>query len=302
MAKNVEFTKKIIEGQICLFSNIKNTSKSITFIIIPGNPSIVELYVKFAEIFIKKFNYPVIISSLASNTPKDFTLEKAIKLKQNFFEYLFSVNPNSKYIVLAHSIGNYILIRALQKIKNTKQIISIYCLFPALQNLYKSFTLQYKIISYNKIIINLIAFFSKLFQIMPLCLIILFFKIISDIPPEHVECFARNATPSITKQMLLLTQDEGNYIKEYSNDFLEFMNENSYRLRMIYGKYDVYGNEETAKTFHQLVPNANLKIINILHAFVLGYSQDVFDEIYDLIKNDIDNYSKDKYNISNNNK
>ena len=293
MAKNVEFTKKIIEGQICLFSDNKNTSKSLTFIIIPGNPSIVELYVKFAEIFIQIFNYPVIITSLASNTSKNFSLQKAIKLKQNFFEYLFNLNPNTKYIVLAHSIGNYILIRALQKIKDSKQIISIYCLFPALQNLYKSFTLQYKIISYNKIIINLIAFLSKLFQIMPLCIIILFFKIISDIPSDHVECLARNATPSITKQMLLLTQDEGNYVKEYSDDFIEFMNENSYRLRMVYGKYDVYGNEETAKKFHQLVPKVYLKIVNILHAFVLGYSQDVFNEIYDLIKNDIDNYTKD---------
>jgi hypothetical protein len=48
---------------------------------------------------------------------------------------------------------------------------------------------------------------------------------------------------------------------------------------MIYGKFDCYGNEETANKFHQLVPNAILTIVNILHAFVLGYSQDVIDEI-----------------------
>ena len=300
MPKNIEFTKKIIEGQICLFSNIKNTSNSLTFIIIPGNPSIVELYVQFAELFIQKFNCPVIISSLASNTSKNYSLEKGLKLKQNFFEYLFNTNPNGKYIVLAHSIGNYILIKSLQKINDSKQIIAIYCLFPALKNLYQSFTLQYRIISYNKLIINLISFLSNLFQILPLCLIILIFKIISDIPGEYIGCLTRNATPSITKQMLLLTQDEGNYVKDYSNDFIEFMNENSYRLRMIYGKFDCYGNEETANKFHQLVPNAILKIVNILHAFVLGYSQDVFDEIYDLIKKDIDNLNKG--NISDNNK
>ena len=283
------FTKKIIEGQQCLLSNNNIISSSpLTFIIIPGNPSIAELYKEFAELFIKKYKYPVIISSLASNTSKNYSLEKAIKLKQNFFEYLFNINPKGKYIVLCHSIGNYIFLKSLQKIKDTKQVISIYCLFPALQNLYKCFPLQYKIMSYNILIINFIAIFSNLFQILPLCLIILFFKAITDVPSTHVECLARNATHSITKQMLLLTRDEGNYIKEYSNDFIEFMKENSHRLRMIYGKFDRYGNEEVANKFHELVPNAYLKIVNILHAFVLGYSQDMFDSISDLIQKDID--------------
>ena len=283
------FTKKIIEGQQCLLSNNNIISSSpLTFIIIPGNPSIAELYKEFAELFIKKYKYPVIISSLASNTSKNYSLEKAIKLKHNFFEYLFNINPKGKYIVLCHSIGNYIFLKSLQKIKDTKQVISIYCLFPALQNLYKCFPLQYKIMSYNILIINFIAIFSNLFQILPLCLIILFFKIITDVPSTHVECLARNATHSITKQMLLLTRDEGNYIKEYSNDFIEFMKENSHRLRMIYGKFDRYGNEEVANKFHELVPNAYLKIVNILHAFVLGYSQDMFDSISDLIQKDID--------------
>ena len=292
MSNNIKFSKKIIEGQICLFSDINNDSSKLIFIIIPGNPSIPELYTQFSSLFIKKFNFPVIISSLASDTSKDYSLEKAINLKQNFFEYLFNTNQNTKYIVLAHSIGNYILIKALQRIKNSEQIIGIYCLFPALRNMYQSFTLQYKIISYNNIIINIISILSKLFQILPLCIIILFFKLISDVPSNHVECLARNATPSITKQMLLLTKDEGCYVKEYSKDFIEFLNKNSDKFRMIYGKFDVYGNEETANNFHKLVPNATLKIVNILHAFVLGYSQNVFDEIYELIKKDIDDNIK----------
>ena len=72
MSKSFDFIKKIIEGQYCLFSNKDNTLSPLTFIIVPGNPSIEELYIEFGELFIKKFNYPVIISSLASNTPKIF--------------------------------------------------------------------------------------------------------------------------------------------------------------------------------------------------------------------------------------
>ena len=292
MSLEVKFSKKIIEGQICLFSDNNNDTNPLTFILIPGNPSIPELYVQFATLFIKNYNYPVIISSLASNTSKNFSLEKAIKLKQNFFEYLFNSNPSGKYIVLGHSIGNYILLKSLQKLKDSNQIIGIYCLFPALKNMYESFTLQYKIISYNIIIINIIAFLFNLFQILPSCLVILIFKLISDVPEPYIESLARNATQSITKQMLLLTQDEGKYVKEYIIDFIEFMNNNSYRLRMIYGKNDRYGNEETAKKFQELVPKATLKIVNILHAFVLGYSQDIFNEINDLIIKDIDNFNK----------
>ena len=290
MSKSFDFRKKIIEGQPCLFSNIDNTLSPLTFIIVPGNPSIEELYIEFAELFIRKFNNPVIISSLASNTTKDFSLERAIKLKKNFFEYIFNTNPNGKYILLCHSIGNYISLKSLQQIKQTKQIIGIYCLFPAILNLYKCFPLEYKIMSYNFILINICAFLCNLFKIMPLCLIILFFKIISDVPSNYIECLSRNATQSFTKQMLLLTKDEGDYVKEYTDDFLKFTKENSYRLRMIYGKFDRYGNEEVANKFHELVPNATLKVVDILHAFVLGYAQDTFNEIYDLIKKDIDKF------------
>ena len=54
MSTNIQFTKKIIEGQHCLLSNTNITSSPLTFIIIPGNPSIVELYKEFATLFIKK--------------------------------------------------------------------------------------------------------------------------------------------------------------------------------------------------------------------------------------------------------
>lgn len=294
MSKNDEFSKKIIEGQECLFSNSYSNSSPLTFIILPGNPSVTELYIKFATLFIQKFNYPVIISSLASNKGDGYSMEKAIKLKQNFFEYLFNINPKGKYIVLGHSIGNYILIKSLQKMKENKQIIGIYCLFPALLNCYKCFPLLYKVISYNYLVISICAFFCNLFKFMPLCLVILIFRMLSNVPKNYVECLARNASQSFTKQMLLLTKDEGDYVKEYSDDFIKFMNENSYRLRMIYGKNDRYGNENVANQFHKLVPNAILKIIDIVHAFVLGFSQEVFDEISDLVKKDIIKFEENK--------
>ena len=54
-----------------------------------------------------------------------------------------------------------------------------------------------------------------------------------------------------------------------------------------YGKKDRYGNEKIANNFKKIVPNAKIKIVDILHAFVLGYSQDMFNAIVDMINDDL---------------
>ena len=288
MDKENIYTKKLIEGQYCLFSDNYNASSPITFIIIPGNPSIAELYIQFANLLKKQYKYPVIISSLISNDSKTYSLERCIEYKKKFFEYLFKNNPNTKYIVLGHSIGNYILFQALRRINNINNIIAIYSLFPALQNLYSCFPFDYKILTFNYLIIYLFSFFIKLLKIFPLCLTILFFKMVSDVPSDKVECLINNIDYSSIKQILFLAKDEGKYIKDYDKDFIEFLNNISPKLRMIYGKNDRYGNEKIAKKFKELVPNAQIKIVDILHAFVLGYTHDIFNEIVDMINSDID--------------
>ena len=289
MKKNEDNTyiKQLIEGQYCLFNDINNKSSPIAFIIIPGNPSIAELYIQFGNLLTKQFKYPVIISSLLSDNTKTYSLEKCIEYKKKFFEYLFKNNPNTKYIVLGHSIGNYIIFQALKKIKDINNIIAIYSLFPALQNLYTCFPLDYKILTFNYLIINIFSFFIKFIKFLPLCFIILFFKLVSDVPSDKVECLINNIDFSSIKQILFLAKDEGKYIKEYSKDLIEFLNKISLKLRMIYGKNDRYGNEKIAKKFKELVPNAKIKIVNILHAFVLGYTHDLFNEIVDMIRDDL---------------
>ena len=295
MKKNNDYTKQLIEGQFCLFSDIFDTTSKITFIIIPGNPSIAELYIPFGNLLKKKFNYPFIISSLISNDLKEYSLKKCIELKKNFFEYLSKINPKGKYIIIGHSIGCYILINALKNLKNINNFIGIYCIFPALQNLYNCFPFIYKVITFNYFIINILSFLNKILKILPLYLIILIFKFFSDIPSNYIKNILDNVDYSSIKQILFLAKDEGKYIKGYNNDLLEFMNKISNKLRMIYGKNDRYGNEEIAKKFKKIVPGVNIKIVNILHAFVLGYSQNIFEEIKGMINNDlINNIDKSK--------
>ena len=293
MKKHNDFTKQLIEGQYCLYSDVFNISNPITFIIVPGNPSIAELYIPFGNLLRDKFNYPVIISSLISDDLKTYSLEKCIEYKKNFFGYLFKINPKGKYIILGHSIGCYILLQALKRLNNIDNIIEIYCLFPALQNLYSCFPNIYKVITFNYFIINIFAILIKVFKILPSCLVILIFKFLSDVPNNFIECLINNVDYSSTKQILVLAKDEGKYIKEYNYDFIEFLNKISHKLKMVYGKNDRYGNEEISKKFRELVPGANIKIVDILHAFVLGYSQDMFAEIKNMIFDDLKNFNNE---------
>ena len=97
---------------------------------------------------------------------KNYSLQKVIEQKAHFFEYVFNMNPSGKYIVIGHSIGNYILLKAIQNLNDSNQIIGIYTLFPALQNLYKGFPLKIKILTNNIIITNICAILSLNFTIM----------------------------------------------------------------------------------------------------------------------------------------
>ena len=287
MEEYKNYTKRIIEGQYCIFSDINNDSSPITFIIVPGNPSMPELYIHLGNLLTKKYKYPFIISSLLSNDPKTFSLEKSIELKKHFFEYLFNNNPKGKYIVIGHSIGCYISLNAMKKINDLNQIIGIYCIFPALKNLYNCFPINYKIITFNFLIINILSCLLCLFKIMPFCLINFIFKLFTNIPKDKIEFIIPNLIPSLGKQMMILAKDEGKYIKEYNSDFILFLNKISDKLNLIYGKKDRYANDKIAKEMKGLVPNANIKIVDIQHAFVLKHTQEIFEIISNMIKYDI---------------
>ena len=146
-------------------------------------------------------------------------------------------------------------------------------------------------------IINIFAIFIKILKYLSLFIIILFFKFVSDVPSDKVECLINNIDFSSIRQILFLAKDEGKYIKEYSQDLIDFLNKISHKLRMIYGKNDRYGNEKIAKKFKELVPNATIKIVDILHAFVLGYTHDIFNEIVNMIDEDNNNCEKWLYII-----
>ena len=54
-----------------------------------------ELYIHLGNLLTKKYKYPFIISSLLSNDPKTFSLEKSIELKKHFFDYLIIIQKGN---------------------------------------------------------------------------------------------------------------------------------------------------------------------------------------------------------------
>ncbi|EKE41829.1 hypothetical protein ENUP19_0361G0005 [Entamoeba nuttalli] len=282
---NIQFTYNIICNQHCLFSSEKIDSP-LAFIVVPGNPSIIEFYKEFSCALIELFNYPTIIVSLCKNGEHSLGVHQAIHLKIQFFNEIFQKYPNTKFIILGHSIGNYITLQALRQIDQSR-IVGYYGLFPALINLKQSFCTLYKIITYSPFIIACLAFSTHLLQLLPLSLITFFFSLVTDVPKQYIPILKHHLDPQMTGQMLSLCKDEGIQIKEYPDDFIQFLNSFHSKLHLIYGKNDVYGNENVARDMMQRCPEAQITITDILHAFVLGYVQNVIEVISPMLKETI---------------
>ncbi|KAL7714827.1 Lipid droplet-associated hydrolase [Entamoeba marina] len=262
---SISFVKHIINDTPCIFAGELRNSP-LAFIIVPGNPSINELYTEFASLLIHSFNAPVVITSLASSSSNKLSLGEAIHMKQTFFQTMFEQHPNTKYIVLCHSIGNYITLKALQQLSNHTQILSFYCLFPAIKNLSESLSVEYKILSRFNFIIYFVTFFLHLLAFIPLVLLKWFFRVFADVPSNYAAVLAATLTPSLLSQMLMLCRDEGYYIKDYEEQFIQHLNEFGDNLKMIYGRFDKYGNEDAARTIQELCPKAKIQVIDTLHA------------------------------------
>ncbi|ELP84872.1 hypothetical protein EIN_284480 [Entamoeba invadens IP1] len=283
----MSFEKKVVSGQPCLVKgNIMNSP--IAYVIVPGNPSILELYEDFANQMIKRYPSPVIISSLQKTAGYTITLSETVELKKRFFEDLFATYPNTKFIIFAHSIGNYISLNALKQLPSSlckEKIIGFYSLFPALKNMYPTFTTLYRVLTWSYLFIYLLACLTHLMKVVPLSVVMFVFNIFSDVPHQYIKAIKDGLTPEITGQMLSLCKEEGVHIKEYQQDFIDFIQSMKDQMHFVYGKHDVYGDETVANEMMTICQDASFVVTNTLHAFVLGYVEDIVDIVAPLVRN-----------------
>ncbi|KAG1169127.1 hypothetical protein G6F71_008639 [Rhizopus microsporus] len=124
-----------------------NTNKTVLFFI-PGNPGLVEYYAPFLDNIYQNLQSPLLeiigVShkghsvNYHADTARDKTLysfEDQIQHKIDCLDTLIKENgPETKFILIAHSIGSYIAAEMLKKRPN-HGISRIIALFPALQNI-----------------------------------------------------------------------------------------------------------------------------------------------------------------------
>ena len=282
---NTRYTRRNVLNQPCLFSS-EPIQSPIIFLIIPGNPSIIEYYKEFSDQLISLFNYPSIIASMHQDNETRLTVQQAIDLKVQMLQHFTTIYPNSKFIIFCHSIGNYVTLNALNSIDQSK-IIGFYGLFPALAYLREAFCTMYKIVTSSPLMITVCSYMVNIFKIIPRSLSVKVLNIVADVPERYCDIIVNHLDYPLLSQMLFLCKDEGKTIRGYSDEFVQYLNSLGNKLHLIYGQNDVYGNKDVAEDMKFRCPNAHIEIIDCVHAFVLGSVQTVIDVIEPLLKQDL---------------
>ena len=282
---NERYQKEIICNQPCLFSS-DHIQSEIIFLVIPGNPSIIEYYIEFSDQLISLFNYPVIIGSLHQENETRLSVEQAIHLKIELLNEFIRRYPTSKFIIFCHSIGNYITLHALRTI-NQEKILGFYGLFPALAYLQEAFCTMYKIVTSSSLAITTVSYMVNILKILPHDFTLKLLHKIADVPERYCDIIINYLDYPLLSQMLFLCKDEGKTIRDYTVDFIEYLNSLNTKLHLIYGQNDVYGNKDVGEDMKFRCPKAQIEIIDCLHAFVLGSVQQVIDVIEPMIKQDL---------------
>jgi len=134
---------------------IENESEYV-IIFIPGNPGIIEFYDRFLEEIYKRCQIPVFGLSYPGHNSSQtalvrrvckalykesrcncvFTLEEQIQHKLDFIDQY--IDSNKKVILLAHSLGSYITLNVIERMKITNQLTHVVLMFPVFERTMES--------------------------------------------------------------------------------------------------------------------------------------------------------------------
>lgn len=251
--------------------NWMNHSKCV--LLFTGNPSIPELYFEFSKQISKKYpDVPILIPAFYEAKPIKITLEYIITEKSKFLERLHDSCPKTKFIILAHSVGSYVSLKALIRSPDfsSYNLKAYFGIFPTIENVRIGIAPFLHLLSNYPIILFLVSlFFRFIYWIMPLFLYKKFLSFFIGIPNSTLNYAARGFLYPQMMQALYMAVDEIKSMNDLTDDMKEFCNEKQSKMRMIYGKKDKYTTYEMFRSFKESYPKAECDIVDIEHAFIL---------------------------------
>eukprot|EP01133_Synstelium_polycarpum_P000208 gene208-252_t len=246
----------------------------LKFIVIPGNPGMVQFYTEFIKTLYVALGsqHDVIgISHLGhcGRIEEQFTLEEQIEHKVIFLQHLlhtrFNGQPNVEFVLIGHSVGSYISLKLTQRHGTTLNIVKEVNLFPTFRNLYEGLSPMIKVAVQDRFrgivanILNVVpAFVTR--------------TVMSVIMPQSTDEF--NVNYWSASNILFMAHDETREICELDDECKSLFGSRLDDLLFIYGTSDPYTPKSFFEDLVAAYPSGNIEYApeGVPHAFVLSHA------------------------------
>lgn len=193
-------------------------------------------------------------------------------------------DKNAKLHLIGHSIGAWMLTELLHKNEHlTERISSVNLLFPTLQ--------KFSATKYGKLVNNFVRYlhiiillFLFIIQLVPTIrmLGIRLYLYINSLPSSYVKRITIYLNPMVQEKSMLLAYEVMDKIHELNVDAIDHV---KHMTNVLYTEEDVWVPIHHIKDLKRFVPQVNLKLVNVEHAFVLKSSVLVGEVVGNLISN-----------------
>lgn len=194
------------------------------------------------------------------------------------------IDKNSKIHLVGHSIGAWLILELLNNHESIyKKVSSINLLFPTIQKMAES----KNGIFFNNVLrrVNvLIVMLFSLFSLLPLRLrlyaIRLYLKFYS-LPPHYTDRILKYLNPKVGEKVLFLAYDEMDTVTVLNTEALDKV---KHLTNVIYSNRDGWAPVHYMDDLKMFQPHLQMKEVDINHAFVLKYSEQVAEMVSNFIK------------------
>jgi len=238
----------VVFGNICtdvyrLESCSPKSFSNLKIIVIPGNPGLIEFYRSFIDTLHKKLDQKVTIvgighaghGAVGKNGKTVFSLQNQIQHK---IEFLESFPPETEFIILGHSIGAYIALKAMKRSPNLK-VRQVVNLFPTIRHLWDGLTPFKKFIILPGVRNSL----SCLAHYAPTSLMKHVSKLGVNVVEEVIYAASKYLDYHVCMNVLSMAYDESLEVLEVDEEIHTIINEHLPKMIFLYGPNDKYANK-----------------------------------------------------------
>lgn len=266
-------------------------SVNIIYVLIPGNPGVIDYYYEFMETIYHENEKKIDIIGIehAGHSPGDhndgsfFDIEDQIEHKISLLDHLKQTSPDSHFVLAGHSVGAYICLQILKrrpdfKVRQTHLLLPTVKYIGDTPNGRKLKPLFYDVTR------NTVGFLSGLLGYLPLSIRVKMVQIFSDQTEEHARITASNLfCGKVSNNAIYMAGTEMKKIRELDHETVRTYEET---LHAFYGQTDGWVPLDHYEDMKLNFPKAKTHLCDadIPHAFVLGYGAKLGKKVSESLK------------------